>query len=71
MTNIPEHIVREVRRLAERGEPVAEIAFLTRLTEQAICEIIAEPSPQKITEEEPQEITQTKMRIKTSEQKRK
>ena len=42
MNDIPEHIVRQVRRLAERGEPVAEIAFMTRLTEAAIRDILAQ-----------------------------
>ena len=43
MSDIPEHIVHQVRRLAERGEPVAKIAFLTYLTEKAIRDILAQP----------------------------
>lgn len=41
MIDIPEHIIEAVRELDKRGKPVTEIAFMTRLTEQTVREILA------------------------------
>jgi hypothetical protein len=40
MSNIPEHIMMEVRRLIAEGMPVEQIAFYTRISEHVIKEEI-------------------------------
>ncbi len=37
MSNIPEHIIAEARRLAEEGMPLEQIAFFTRIDAKVIA----------------------------------
>ncbi len=57
MSNIPEHIIAEARRLAAEGMPLEQIAFFTRIDAEVIASELKEQKdendhlPEEHTEE--------------------